>query len=236
VNSNIEFKQRHFEQGIILLMVRWYLSYPLSYRNIEEMMLERGIHVDHSTINRWVIHYSPLLEDEFRKKFKRQTGFSWRMDETYIKVKGKWHYLYRAVDTNGDTVDFMLSPRRDESAAKAFFTKSIGSNGIPEKITIDKSGANLAGLNAINFQIAILTVLGLSMMQIQIRQIKYLNNIIEQDHRGIKRTTNPMMGFKAFHSSEATLAGIELCRMIKKGQHIEAKNSSIFEQFYALAA
>ncbi len=217
-------------------MVRWYLSYPLSYRNIEEMMLERGIHVDHSTINRWVIHYSSLLEDEFRKKFKRQTGFSWRMDETYIKVKGKWHYLYRAVDTNGDTVDFMLSPRRDESAAKAFFTKSIGSNGIPEKITIDKSGANLAGLNAINFQIAILTVLGLSMMQIQIRQIKYLNNIIEQDHRGIKRTTNPMMGFKAFHSSEATLAGIELCRMIKKGQHIEAKNSSIFEQFYALAA
>ena len=217
-------------------MVRWYLSYPLSYRNIEEMMLERGIHVDHSTINRWVIHYSPLLEDEFRKKFKRQTGFSWRMDETYIKVKGKWHYLYRAVDTNGDTVDFMLSPRRDESAAKAFFTKSIGSNGIPEKITIDKSGANLAGLNAINFQIAILTVLGLSMMQIQIRQIKYLNNIIEQDHRGIKRITNPMMGFKAFHSSEATLAGIELCRMIKKGQHIEAKNSSIFEQFYALAA
>ena len=197
MNSNIEFKQRHFEQDIILLMVRWYLSYPLSYRNIEEMMLERGIHVDHSTINRWVIHYSPLLEDEFRKKFKRQTGFSWRMDETYIKVKGKWHYLYRAVDTNGDTVDFMLSPRRDESAAKAFFTKSIGSNGIPEKITIDKSGANLAGLNAINFQIAILTVLGLSMMQIQIRQIKYLNNIIEQDHRGIKRTTNPMMGFKA---------------------------------------
>ena len=236
MNSNIEFKQRHFEKSIILLMVRWYLSYPLSYRNIEEMMLERGIHVDHSTINRWVIHYSPLLEDEFRKKFKRQTGFSWRMDETYIKVKGKWHYLYRAVDTNGDTVDFMLSPRRDESAAKAFFTKSIGSNGIPEKITIDKSGANLAGLNAINFQIAILTVLGLSMMQIQIRQIKYLNNIIEQDHRGIKRTTNPMMGFKAFHSSEATLAGIELCRMIKKGQHIEAKNSSIFEQFYALAA
>ncbi len=108
------------------------------------MVLERSIQVDHSTINRWVIHYSPLLENNFRKKFKQQTGFSWRMDETYIKVKGKWHYLYRAVDTNGATVDFMLSSRRDESAAKAFFTKSIGSNGIPEKITIDKSGANFA--------------------------------------------------------------------------------------------
>jgi putative transposase len=236
MDSNLEFKQRHFEKNVILLVVRRYLSYSLSYRDIEEMMLERGILVDHSTINRWVIHYSPLLEDNFKKKFKRQTGLSWRMDETYIKIKGKWHYLYRAVDKNGDTVDFMLSPRRNESAAKAFFTKSIGSNGIPEKITIDKSGANLAGLNAINFQIAILTLLGFSMMQIQIRQIKYLNNIIEQDHRGIKRITNPMMGFKDFHSAESTLAGIELCHMLKKGQHIEAKNASVFEQFHALAA
>ncbi len=153
------------------------------------------------------------------------------MDETYIKVKGKWHYFYRAVGTNGATVDLMLSPRHDGSAAKAFFTKSIGSNGISEKITIDKSGANLAGLNAINFQIAIQNLLRFSMMQIHIRQIKYLNNIIEKDHRGIKEITNPMMGFKDFHSAEATLAGIELCRMIKKGQHIEAKNSSIFKQF-----
>lgn len=232
----ISFKWRHYQKEVILLVLRWYLSYSLSYRDIEEMMLERGIHVDHSTINRWVIHYAPLLENKFRKKFKRPTGISWRMDETYIKVKGKWNYLYRAVDKEGDTVDFMLSPKRDEAAAKAFFTKSIGSNGVPEKVTIDKSGANLAGLNAINFQIEILMLLGCSLMQIQIRQIKYLNNIIEQDHRGIKRITDPMMGFKSFDSATSTLAGIELCLMLKKGQHIDAKNSLAFEQFYALAA
>lgn len=236
MDSEIGFKWRHFEKTIILLAARWYLSYSLSYRDIEEMLLERGIHIDHSTINRWVIHYSPLLEAKFRRKFKRATGISWRMDETYIKVKGEWHYLYRAVDKAGDTVDFMLSTKRDEAAARAFFRKAIGSNGPPEKITIDKSGANFAALNTLNFQIAVLALLGFSMMQIQIRQIKYLNNIIEQDHRGIKRIINPMMGFKAFHSAEATLSGIELCRMLKKGQHIEAKNVPVFEQFYALAA
>ena len=158
------------------------------------------------------------------------------MDETYVKVKGEWHYLYRAVDKAGDTVDFMLSKKRDESAVKAFFIQAIGSSGFPEKVTIDKSGANKAGLNAINFQIAMLALLGFSVMQIQIRQIKYLNNIIEQDHRGIKRIVNPIMGFKAFHLAKATLAGIELCRMLKKGQHIETKNAPVFEQFYALAA
>ena len=232
----ISFKWRHFQKEIILLVVRWYLSYSLSYRDIEEMMLERGIHVDHSTINRWVIHYSPLLENEFRKDHKRKTGSSWRMDETYIKTKGVWHYLYRAVDKDGDTIDFMLSKKRDEAAAKAFFVKAIGSSGLPEKVTIDKSGSNNAGLNAVNLQLIIFSLLGFSLMQIDIRQIKYLNNIVEQGHRGIKRITNPMMGFKAFHSTESTLAGIELCRMLKKGQHVDAKNTVAFEQFYALAA
>ena len=225
-----------FSKGNHLLVVRWYLSYSLSYRDIEEMMLERGIYVDHSTINRWVLHYSPLLETEFRRKFKRQSGVSWRMDETYIKVKGIWHYLYRAVDKEGDTIDFMLSKKRDEAAATVFFIKAIGSNGLPEKVTIDKSGANNAGLNAINLQLTMLFLLGLSLMKIQIRQIKYLNNIIEQDHRGIKRITNPMMGFKSFDSAASTLAGIELCRMLKKDQHIDAKNASVFDQFYSLAA
>jgi len=232
----ISFKWRHFQKEIILLVVRWYLSYALSCRDLEEMMIEKGIKVDHSTINRWVIHYAPLLEEEFRKNYKRKVGSSWRMDETYIKVKGIWQYLYRAVDKEGDTIDFMLAKNRDEAAAKAFFTKAIGSSGLPEKITIDKSGANKAGIDAINFQLLVLTLLGCSLMQIEIRQIKYLNNIIEQDHRGIKRITKLMMGFKAFHSAEATLAGIELCRMLKKGQHINSERAFAFEQFYALAA
>jgi len=206
----------------------------LSY--IEEMMLERGTKVDHSTLNRWVIENAPLLENEFRIKYKNKTGSSWRMDETYIKIKGVWNYLYRAVDKEGGTIDFMLSKHRDEASAKAFFTKAIRSSGLPEKITIDKSGANKAGIDAINLQLIVLALLGCALMQIQIRQIKYLNNIIEQDHRGIKRIVKPMMGFKAFHSAEATLVGIELCRMLKKGQHINSGNVFAFEQFYTLAA
>ena len=223
-------------KDVILLVVRWYLSYSLSYRDIEEMMLERGTKVDHSTLNRWVIEYAPLLESEFRKNHKKKTGSSWRVDETYNKIKGIWNYWYRAVDKEGETIDFMLSKHRDEAAAKAFFTKAIGSSGLPEKITIDKSGANKAGIDAMNLQLTVLALLGCTFTQIHIRQIKYLNNIVEQDHRGIKRIVKPMMGFKAFHSAEATLAGIELCRLLKKGQHVNAENVFAFEQFYSLAA
>ena len=232
----ISFKGRHFPKDTILLVVRWYVAYSLSYRDLEEMMQERGTQVDHSTLNCWVIQYSPLLEEQFRNHHKRNVGQSWRMDETYIKVKGHWQYLYRAVDKEGDTIDFMLSDKRDTAAAKAFFIKAIGSSGLPSTVTIDKSGANNAGLEAINIMLTVFWLMGLALMQITIRQIKYLNNIVEQDHRGIKRITNPMMGFKARHSAAATLAGIELHRMLRKGQHRQAANLNIFEQFYGLAA
>jgi putative transposase len=232
----ISFKWRHFQKEIILLVVRWYLAYSLSYRDLEEMMAERNIEVDHSTINRWVIKYAPLLEHEFRKNYKRPVGVSWRMDETYIKIKGTWHYLYRAVDKDGDTIDFKLSKKRDETAVRHFLEKAIRFNGLPEKVTIDKSGANKAGLDAVNLQLVTLVFLGYALLQINIRQIKYLNNIVEQDHRGIKRIVNPMMGFKSFYSAQATIAGIELYRMLKKNQHINASNVPAFEQFYALAA
>jgi len=157
------------------------------------------------------------------------------MDETYLKVKGKNVYLYRSVDKFGDTIDFMLSKKRDKKAVIRFFKKSIGQHGFPEKITIDKSGANKSGADFINLFLALTFMMGGLFYQIIIRQIKYLNNIVEQDHRGIKRITKPMMGFKAFHSAEATIAGIELYHMLRKNQHSSASNDAVFKQFYALA-
>ena len=221
----LNFKCRHFEKEIILLNVRWYLAYPLSYRNLEEMAEERGYSVDHSTINRWVIKYSPQLDKIFRAQ-KRSVGVRWRMDETYIKVNGKWKYFYRAVDKEGNTIDYLLTAKRDMKAAKRFFTKAIKSNGHPELVNVDKSGSNKAALNSINEE---------TEEQIEIRQCKYLNNIVEQDHRNIKRITRPMLGFKNFHSAQKTLAGIELMKMIKKGQ-MKGDDLSPAEQFYSLSA
>ncbi len=221
----LNFKWRHFEKEIILINVRWYLAYPLSYRNLEEMAEERGYSVDHSTINRWVIKYSPELEAAFQKK-KKPVGGRWRMDETYIKVNGKWKYLYRAVDKEGNTIDYLLRAKRDTKAAKRFFKKAIKRNGHPELVNVDKSGSNKAALNSINKE---------TKEQIEIRQCKYLNNIVEQDHRNIKRITRPMLGFKNFHSAQKTLAGIELMSMLKKGQ-MEGDDLSPAEPFYSLAA
>ncbi len=225
----ISFKGRHHYREIILMSIRWYLAYALSYRDIEELLLERGISVDHSTVNRWVIKYSPSLEAEFSKRHKRCVGSSWRMDETYVKVKGKWCYLYRAVDKSGQTIDFYFSKYRDTKAAQAFFNKAIGYNGKPNKVTIDKSGANHAALKDINAWLS-------SNRKIKVRQVKYLNNIVEQDHRFIKKITRPMKGFKSFVSANATLIGIELHHMLRKKQHISAATKTIFQQFFDLVA
>ena len=164
-------------------------------------MEERGVEVDHSTINRWVIKYSPQLEEAFHRR-KRAVWMSWRMDETYIKVKGEWKYLYRAVDKQGQTIDFLLTEHRDKEAALRFLKKAIRRNGLPEKITIDGSDANEAAIKSYN------EAHGTAII---IRQVKYLNNIVEQDHRGVKRVTRPMLGFKAFDAAQDTLVGIELC-------------------------
>jgi len=217
------------------MALRWYLSYSLSYREVEELLLERGVEVDHSTIQRWVEHYAVELEGEFRARHKRKSVYkSWRMDETYIKVKGEWFYLYRAIDKAGDTIDFMLSPTRDEQAAFGFLKKAVGQHGLPQKVTIDKSGANEAALVLLNCW---LFMLGLwHKTWVESRQIKYLNNRVEQDHRFIKRRTNPMLGFKSVRSAHSTIAGYELIHMLKKGQHKNADKMNIFQQFYTLAA
>ena len=223
----IDFKGRHFEREMILQSVRWYLAYSLSYRDIEEIMKERGFEVDHSTIQRWVVHYAPQLEDAFYKK-KKRPGNRWRLDETYIKVKGEWKYFYRAVDKQGDTIDFLLTAKRDKKAALRFLSKAIDRNGKPGLINIDKSGANTAAIHQYNRD---------HCKRIKIRQCKYLNNIVEQDHRRIKRKCRPMLGFKNFHAAQKTLAGIELVNMIKKGQMRRTRGDRLTpaEQFYALA-
>jgi putative transposase len=218
-------KRLHYPLDVILLCVRWYVAYSLSLRNLEEMMAERGFEVDHSSVHRWVIKLVPLFEKAFRKH-KRPVGKSWRMDETYVKVGGQWKYLYRAVDKAGNTVDFLLRAHRAKAAARRYFEKAIDRNGTPETVTMDKSGANLAALQAINAE---------RETPIKVRQVKYLNNIVEQDHRAIKRRTRPMMGFKDFRCARIILSGIETMHMIRKGQ---MKDSGVTrtaaDQFYSL--
>ena len=223
----LNFKGMRFPIDVILVCIRWYVAYPLSYRHLEEMMEERGVSVDHSSINRWAIRFLPLIE-KMARKHKRPVGGSWRMDETYLKVKGVWKYLYRAVDKQGKTVDFLLTAKRDMGAAKRFFYKAMRANGDPDKVAMDKSGANKAAIDAINAGRDV---------PILVRQVEYLNNIVEQDHRAIKRVTKPMLNFKSFRSAGSVLAGIELMHMIRKGQFAvdDAAPMSFAEQFFALA-
>ncbi|WP_050521071.1 IS6 family transposase [Pseudorhodobacter antarcticus] len=224
------FKGTQFPKAVMLHAVFFYVRYAVSYRDLEEIMAERGLNVDHATLNRWVVKFSPLISANAQSR-KRATANSWRMDETCIRVRGKWTYLYRAVDRDGQTLDFMLSERRDLAAARRFFKQAIGTNGVQDRVVMDKSGANLAGLQSVN---VILKFTGTGRL-VKIRQVKYLNNILEQNHRFIRRITAPMMGFKAFHSAAATLAGIEDALMIRKGQ-ISANGSTAFQTFAGLAA
>lgn len=175
-------KRLHYPLDVIPLCVRWYVVYPLSLRHLEQMIAERGISVDHTSVHRWALKLLPVLEGTFRR-CKRAVGRSWRMDDTYIRVRGEWTYLYRAVDESGNTIDFLLRAYRDKVAARRYFEKTIAQNGEPETVTIDKSGSNLAALQALNAD---------RETPIRIRQKKYLNNVVEQDHRAIKRRTRPM--------------------------------------------
>jgi transposase, IS6 family len=206
------FKWRHFEAEIILLCVRWYLRYPLSYRHLEELMDERGLSVDHTTIYRWVQCYAPELDRRCRPHLKVTTD-SWRVDETYLKVKGTWMYLYRAVDSAGNTLEFLLSATRDAEAAKRFFLKALNASHTttPRVITVDKNAAYPKALTELKAG-------GILPPESELRQVKYLNNLVEQDHRGIKRLVKPGMGFFSFQTAWRTLQGYEAMNMIRKGQ------------------
>ena len=206
------YRHRAFDAEVIEVCVRWYLSYKLSYRDLVEMMAERGVELAHTTILRWVTRYVP----EFSKRwdrFRRRVGASWRTDETYISVKGRWHYLYRAVDQFGKTIDFLLRPDRGIAAARAFFRKALDSNGdhFPRTVTLDGHVPSRRALWLLRRE-------HVKWRHVTVRTCQYLNNIVEQDHRGIKARWRVTTGFKSFATAATTLAGFELAHRIRKRQ------------------
>ena len=224
----VSFQGAHLPKEIILMGGRWDVAYPLSDRHVEELMEERGVPVDHATLQRWVVKYRPQLEAAFHCR-KRPVWVSGRMDETDIRVKGAWRYLYRAVDTHGQTLDVLLTAHRDTEAAFRFLKQAIRRHGVPKTIAIDGRDANEAAIKRDHEAHG---------TNISIRQVKYLHNMVEQDHRGVKRVTRPMWRFKSFAAAQSTLVGIALMHMLRKGQLEDGVEQGLTaaEPFYALAS
>jgi putative transposase len=210
------FKGRHFDWSVILLCARWYLAYNLSLWNLEEMMAERGIFVDHATVHRWTVHYAPLLLERFNR-WKRAVTRRWHMDEAYLKVRGRWMYLYRAIESNGDTVEFWFSERRNLTAAKRILSKALKRHGRPERIVIDGSQTNQEAILSCDTTDPFQDRSRRKLKPIRIRQSAYLNNRIEQDYRSVKRRIRLMLGFKSMASARAILGGIEMVHMLRMG-------------------
>ena len=218
------FKWRHFEAEIILTCVRWYLRYALSYRDLEEMMAERGLSVVHTTIFRWVQKYAPEIDKPSRPHLKK-TNDSWRVDETYVKVRGKWMYLYRAVDLTGQTLDFLLHETRSTRAAKRFFRKVLGRSNLtpPRVINVDQNPCYIGAVNDLKEE-------GMLPEDCERRPIKYMNNIVEQDHRFIKPRVKPGLGFGSYPTAWRTIQGYETMNIIRKGQIKGAEKGDIIAQ------
>lgn len=209
-----DFKGRHFTGEVVLWAVRWYCRYGISYRDLETMMTERGVRVDHSTIYRWVQKFAPEMERRMRWQWRRPQSDSWRVDETYIKVRGKWTYLYRAVDKMGNTLDFYLSSIRNAKAAKRFLGKALrGCKALeqPTEINTDKAGCYSQAIRELKKE-------GKCPQDVQHRQVKYLNNVIEADHGKLKQLIKPVRGLKTMKTAYATIKGFEVMRALRKGQ------------------
>ena len=206
------FRGRHFQDHVIVLCVRWYLRYCLTLRDLEELMAERGLGVDHSTIGRWVLYYAPVLHERIRRHV-RPPNASWRLDETLVRVAGKWTYLYRAVDSTGDTIDFMLSPRRDTVAAKHFLQMTLWRAGRirPRVINVDGHASYPAAISQLKAS-------GDVSRRCRCRPYPYLNNVLEQDHRFVKKRIAASLWFRSVDGALRTLAGYEAMNMIRKGQ------------------
>jgi len=229
------FKRRRFPVEIILLCVRWYCKYGISYRDLAEMMLERGVTVDPSTIFRWVQRYAPEIEKRMRPYRGPRSG-SWRVDETYVRVGGKWKYLFRAVDKHGRLIGFMLSDRRNTNTAYRFLRKAIKamSDYPPSSITTDKLASYPKAILRLQNE-------GLLPKDVVHRTSKYLNNILEADHGALKRVIRPNRGFQTMRTAAATLTGFEIMRMIRRGHCIQRKRQATGEarlvnQLFGLAA
>jgi IS6 family transposase len=212
LGADLAFKGRQFTAEVILWAVRWYLMFPISYRDLELMLQDRGVEIAHTTIFRWIQAYAPELEKRIRPHLQMSNG-SWRVDETYVRVKGRWAYLYRAVDSRGQTIDFLLAAKRDAAAAKRFFRKALHQPHTvnPRTITVDKNPAYPRAVAEMKADAEL-------WRRSTLRQIKYLNNIVEQDHRRVKRLIRPGLGFGGFRTARRTLAGYEAMAMIRKGQ------------------
>jgi IS6 family transposase len=206
------FKWRQSEPGIILCAVRWYLRYSLSLRDVEELLIERGLGADHTTVWRWVQCYAPEFEQRMRRHLK-STNKSWRVDETYIRVKGRWCYLYRAIDSAGATIDFLLSALRDADAAKRLFRNALKnpSHRQPRVINTDLAAIYSSAIPDIKKD-------GTLRSRCRHRPVQYLNNILEQDHRAIKRRVNAKQGFREFQAARRTIQGYEAINILRKGQ------------------